>query len=827
MSKKEEGMSKSGEAVSEKEKLRQSKVEVARPQLRTADRNRLKKVIGTGVYKYIKESLKLDPKNLDDELVSITKKGKREARISKFQRRFEQLELNDEDILSLLSIMLSKKQMKDLKTAPYFSEGVKLPRSKYDEITRYLNQNATQAVGQTLRSTLNFIVTNPLATVRADFGKLGLTPPLPTGERPKRSKEAEEEDPLKRLGIEVEEFEIEEEEPESEGGIPPAPPIVPLEMFLPDVPQEEKDAMLKILTDYLIRRNVDEDTVKGFKDVYYDANKKIMIDESLKKGGSQVIQSVRQNFEDVIKGIQAGVALKKGKTSKGKGGKVGMAGLIDELRNRNATALAGTGRVEKSPEELAKQKREAEMRMARQQLQRVQGNLKKQLEDLQKINVELLDAPQREEARKTQEQLLEQIKKAGEQIKKAEGEQVEVEVPVEADPSGRKKITTKRIPPPLPVGLPPPLLTPAEREAMDKIRNEARQDKALQEKLKSQNQFIQNQLQSKFPKVVGSITPEQRSRIANVIQTKSLLSKYQNIPVAGRSLAKQSIMEVTGKSISQLEREEPLLGTAKRMVGMTGAGSISAEEEESAEDYIRTLLRVDSDSESVASEIYGKPAGVPPPSAPTAEEAEKAEAEKAEAERPPPTSPEAEVSTALTVPSAPTAGVTTTPVELPKKLTDEEQNETAKGTQRPKFISPSVNVLQPSEQDIQADFDEWAIFDFVQPVNNYGAEGNLNNNPLKRMARVEEETRFRNAGIDLQPALSSVYTNREVNDNQSQMALDMLPPLMPDTSKYEVKSYDVNNDRTAIEYQSPYDNMTPIVLTNDEIRRSVLYGRVP
>ena len=164
-------------------------------------------------------------------------------------------------------------------------------------------------------------------------------------------------------------------------------------------------------------------------------------------------------------------------------------------------------------------------------------------------------------------------------------------------------------------------------------------------------------------------------------------------------------------------------------------------------------------------------------------------------------------------------------------------NEANKGTQRPKYITPSVNVLQPSEQDIQADFDEWAIFDFVQPINNYGAEGNLVNNPLKRMARVEEETRFRNAGIDLQPALSSVYTNREVDDSQSQMALDMLPPLIPDTSnqprqvynvsEYEVKSYDVNNDRTQIEYQSPYDNMTPIVLTNDGIRRSVLYGRVP
>jgi hypothetical protein len=53
------------------------------------------------------------------------------------------------------------------------------------------------------------------------------------------------------------------------------------------------------------------------------------------------------------------------------------------------------------------------------------------------------------------------------------------------------------------------------------------------------------------------------------------------------------------------------------------------------------------------------------------------------------------------------------------------------------------------------------------------------------------------------------------------------PRQVYDVSEYEVKSYDVNNDRTQIEYQSPYDNMTPIVLTNDEIRRSVLYGRVP
>ena len=195
------------------------------------------------------------------------------------------------------------------------------------------------------------------------------------------------------------------------------------------------------------------------------------------------------------------------------------------------------------------------------------------------------------------------------------------------------------------------------------------------------------------------------------------------------------------------------------------------------------------------------------------------------------------------------AKVETKPIELPVnyKFKDEElkerneeggwqMNRQNKGTQRPKFITPSVNVLQPSEQAKQAQYDEWAIFDFVKPEE-LGASGNLGNNPLKRMVDTEHETIMRNAGIDLDPALSSVFKDRMIDTNQEQLKADMLPPLMPDTSKeprqvydvseYEVKSYDVTNDRTAIEMASPYDSMTPIVLTNDGVRKSVLYGRCP
>jgi hypothetical protein len=481
-------------------------------------------------------------------------------------------------------------------------------------------------------------------------------------------------------------------------------------------------------------------------------------------------------------------------------------------------------------------------------------------------------------------------------------EEIEVEVPVEADPTGFKKITTRREtddPQTMPVSkMREQLLGRLQslRDASSGFKKflDNMNDRALQEKFKRDNIHIQNEIQKKLPAVSNSMTDKQRAIVASVIQLQSKRDQILAQKRSNRELINQAILKATKKTREQLEREEPLTGSIGRKVGTTqrAGRTTSLDEEAFAEDITRFIVRLGGKSpadmnialieasedesepmsdlasvyarnldfllqldtpslelstEELSSELSGSDSDPPrlediltfkreEPSAPTAEEVEKAKQEREERER----AERAErgfmrdVMRMTPVGTPPTTEVTTTPVKLPEKLTDEE---TAKGTQRPKFISPSVNVLQPSEQDIQADFDEWAIFDFVQPVNNYGAEGNLNNNPLKRMARVEEETRFRNAGIDLQPALSSVFTNNEVNDNQSQLALDMLPPLMPDTSnqprqvynvsEYEVKSYDINNDRTAIEYQSPYDSMTPIVLTNDEIRRSVLYGRVP
>jgi hypothetical protein len=299
---------------------------------------------------------------------------------------------------------------------------------------------------------------------------------------------------------------------------------------------------------------------------------------------------------------------------------------------------------------------------------------------------------------------------------------------------------------------------------------------------------IQNLLQKQYGKGYDNLSQEQRQRIAFALHNAGL-GRGQEIPV---SQVDNIVEQVSGLKIADIKASEGLLQKGAKILEGIGVKSKGEDVTDPTEETI---------AENVADKLHPKPPVPPVP---------------------------------------PTTGVTTTPVQMPTKFTTVEEdrskyreewatNKENKGTQRPKFISPSVNILQPSEQQQQADFDEWAIFDFVQPVNNLGAEGNLANNPLKRMARVEEETRFRNAGIELNPALSSVFTDRAIDTKQEQLAPDTskAPRQVYDISEYEVKSYDVTNDRTAIEYQSPYDNMTPVVLTNDEIRRSVLYGRCP
>jgi hypothetical protein len=725
--------------VTKKEVERRERVAKAREVLKVADRQRLKKLIGSAIYKYWKENgkgLDISRDDLNKELLG----AKNKPLISKFIKRVENLEMNDEDILSFMSILLTKSQIKELSDKPW-TENELIPKARYDEILRYIKQNSTNVRPEDtpIKDVIKLIATKDFDEINKKQ-IMGINrPPFNAWWWPsERGKEPKEAEPKGK--------EPKEEEPKG---------------------KEPKEAEPK---------------------------------------GKEPKEEEAIDIE-----VEVPVSPEKGKLSD-----------IQKLREA--------------------EKREPE---------------KGKLSDLEKMREAEKQKGEKAEGDKPEKGKLSDVRK----LREAEKEKAK---PERGSLKAMKRLREER------------QRSVAFKKVLDDISN----NKQSQDKIKSQNIHIQNEIQKKLPALANSITDQQRHNIATIVQMKAIRAKAMGRGLELRNAINDATLRVTGKSVNQLKREEPISGQVKRFVGATQrkGSDVSKEEEEFAElstnliarmggkqpeemneillevsadesdpmsDFARVyrenmdfLLQEDTPSGLSQSDLTATSSEEETSGTETGTETESTIEEGSETETKPITTKGEKKKSLfgtklLEVAPAP-SGVSTTKVKVPE---DWSENKQAKGTLRPKFISPSVNVLQPSEQDIQADFDEWAIFDFVQPVNNYGTEGNLENNPLKRMSRVEEETIYRNAGIDLDPSLASVYTDREVNTSQQAMAMDMLPPLMPDTSsqprqvydvsEYEVKSYDVNNDRTQIEYQSPYDNMTPIVLTNDEVRRSVLYGRVP
>ena len=160
---------------------------------------------------------------------------------------------------------------------------------------------------------------------------------------------------------------------------------------------------------------------------------------------------------------------------------------------------------------------------------------------------------------------------------------------------------------------------------------------------------------------------------------------------------------------------------------------------------------------------------------------------------------------------------------------EENENDRKKGTLRPKVIIPSVQVLDIPAQEIQADRDEWTAFDYVMPTSE-GADGNILNNSLKKQQYQAQQVILTNAGIDLfsqygEPIPSGEQLKKQLLGTP-ELSINNIPVMMFNLSEYEVKSYDVNNSRTAIDMFSPYVGFTEVLQLNDPLRRSQLYGVV-
>ena len=175
-------------------------------------------------------------------------------------------------------------------------------------------------------------------------------------------------------------------------------------------------------------------------------------------------------------------------------------------------------------------------------------------------------------------------------------------------------------------------------------------------------------------------------------------------------------------------------------------------------------------------------------------------------------------------------GLSTTPIEPPPdtlKVIQEEQK-AKKGTLRPKFIIPSTSILEKSQSEIQADFDEFSMFDFVIPSSE-GTEGNNKNNPLKRSDYLTEQLRLNGGGIELDVPLGEL-------DLATKATIDkvMVGPELPEMtfensvynlSEFEINPYDPNNDRLQIEALNPYKYYSRV--QPYDISRSVLFSKVP
>ena len=175
------------------------------------------------------------------------------------------------------------------------------------------------------------------------------------------------------------------------------------------------------------------------------------------------------------------------------------------------------------------------------------------------------------------------------------------------------------------------------------------------------------------------------------------------------------------------------------------------------------------------------------------------------------------------------------PVEIPDQVVQQEEplkSGSGKGTLRPKFIIPSADILNKTDNEIQADLDEFSAFDYVLPSSE-GTEGNISNNPLKRQAYIQNELILNGGGVDI-PSQWGEEPMISVEEQKEQMIGDKLSPIP------ELKMGVVDEDISvgfytrkaqpnlwnagSIKLDPLYYGFTRATDLNDNVVKSSLYG---
>ena len=170
------------------------------------------------------------------------------------------------------------------------------------------------------------------------------------------------------------------------------------------------------------------------------------------------------------------------------------------------------------------------------------------------------------------------------------------------------------------------------------------------------------------------------------------------------------------------------------------------------------------------------------------------------------------------------------------------------GILKPKFIMPSVNILNRSDQEGYVDDLEFAMFDFVQDEGGNDPNGK---NPLVKDQNITHALRYGGGGVTINSMFGedlASYPAIFPKDKPDKLANSRIQEFffgenrLPEMkflysnefeaqefnqSEFEVNEYDVNNERTAISALSPYADFTNNQLLDQFIDSSILYGVVP
>lgn len=172
-----------------------------------------------------------------------------------------------------------------------------------------------------------------------------------------------------------------------------------------------------------------------------------------------------------------------------------------------------------------------------------------------------------------------------------------------------------------------------------------------------------------------------------------------------------------------------------------------------------------------------------------------------------------------------------TPVEVPPETQEvyQQEGKQAKGTLRPKFITPATSILDKTNNEIQADLDEWSMFNFVLPTSE-GAEGNISNNPLKRSNYIQDQLNLQGGGQNIDVPLGELDLPPNSDLKKLTVGADLPPMKFNDAfigdNPFEVMPK-IPGPLDLPDIKNPYNSMTQTIQMDEDIRRSVLYGWQP